>query len=214
MDCQGNVLLTLCKFPFRKHIYNPSIIRQYSMPHSFSQADLAIILNSMKGRDNPRLADIERRSAALNQSGSITLEYTMSDFDIIPTVEQAIVDILAKANPAIPNVQMHIAVSPVMVRADRSYVDFILTDLFSQLFYSILEGILVSVYVTGAEGAAIVEIQESRISQSAELISNNAPVNKDQSLIVCTQLMEDMGGELLHLLNEKGNYFRLKFLLG
>lgn len=183
------------------------------MPHSFNQAALAIIVNSMKGKANPRMADIESKSAAINQSGQVTIDYLVTDFDIIPTIEHAIVDILTKTNPASPNVQLHIAASPVMVRADRSYVDFILSDLFSQLFYSILQGILVSVYVTGTEEAGIVEIQETGISQSAELISNNSLISTDQSLIVCTQVMEDMGGELLYLVNEKGNYFRLKFAL-
>ena len=184
------------------------------MPHSFNQAALAIIVNSMKGRANPCLADIERKSAALHPSGSVAIDYVITDFDIIPTVEQAIVDILTKTNPAAPNVQVHIAASPVMVRADRAYVDFIFSDLFSQLFFSILQGMLVSVYVTGTEEAGIVEIQETGISQSTELISNNSLISTDQSLIVCTQVMEDMGGELLYLLNEKGNYFRLKFRLG
>ncbi len=184
------------------------------MPHSFSQAALAIIVNSMKGSANPALADIERKSTALNPSGSVTIDYKVADFDIIPSVEQAIVAILTKTNPVTPNVQVHISASPVMVRADKSFVDFIFSDLFSQLFYSILQGILVSVYVTGTEEAGIVEIQETGISQSAELISNNSLISTDQSLMICTQLMEDMGGELLYLLNEKGNYYRLKFKLG
>lgn len=184
------------------------------MPHSFNQAALTIIVNSMKGRANARLADLEKKIAISGGQVSKMMEYTITHFDIISSIENAIVDILEKANPSTPNVQVHISSSPVMVCADKDFVDFIFSDLFSQLYYAIKQGTLVSVYVAATEEAGIVEIQETGISQSEELLSNNALVSTDQSLIVCRQLMEDMGGEMLYLLNDKGNYFRLKFLLG
>ena len=184
------------------------------MPHSFNQVALAIIVNSMKGRANARLADLEMEIEPSGRSVSKMLEYRITHFNIITSIENAIVDILGKANPDTPNVQMHISSSPVLVYADKDLVDFILSDLFSQLYYTIMQGKLVSVYVAATEAAGVIEIQETGISQSEEILSNNALVSTDQSLIVCRQLIEDMGGEMLYLQNEKGNYFRLKFLLG
>jgi hypothetical protein len=184
------------------------------MPHSFNQAALAIIINGMKGGTDSRLADLKRKLENPHQSGSVALDYAITGFDIIPLVENAIVDLLRMANPDIPNVQVHITSSTVRVCADKDFVDFVLRDLFSQLYYAIKQGTLVSVYVAATEEAGVVEIQETGISQLEELLSNNALISTHESLIVCRQLLEDMGGEMLYLLNDKGNYFRLKYILG
>ena len=183
------------------------------MPHLFNQAALAIMINSMKGRPGASLEYIEQKMATFEQAVSVALEYRSAHFDIIPQVENAIIDIIGKTNHTAPNVQFHIAHSPSVIIADKVFTEFVFATIFSQLFYSIQQGFLITVHVTKTDEACIVEIQESVNSKSIPSSFDNSIVNTDQPLIVCRQLIEDMGGEMVYLLKGNGKYFRLKFLL-
>lgn len=184
------------------------------MPHSYNQAALAILANSMQLSQNVRLSYIKTRMEAFEQAVTVTLEYVSVSFNIIPEVENAIVDVLGKANPVTPNIQFHIASSPVMVNADNAFTEYILSALFSKLYDSIAQGVLLTVYVSKTEESGIIEIQEISHLQIKTPSFDHSAISTDQPLIVCKHLMEDMGGEMIFQPNEKGNYFRLKFLHG
>ncbi len=145
---------------------------------------------------------------------TVPLEYTPDHFDIIPEIENTIVAILEKANPLTPNVQVHTASEYLMVTADKAFTECILTAVFSQLFYSIQQADLITVHLSRTDDAGIVEIQETGLTQTVRSSFDKSVITTDQPLIVCRQLMEDMGGEMIYLLKDKQNYFRLKFLLG
>lgn len=184
------------------------------MPQLFNRAALAIIINSMKGSSNTRLGYLEKKMTAFEQAVSVTLEYSSDPFDIIPEVENAVIDIIDKIHDTKPNIQFHIAQSPSVVTADKAFTDFILNTIFSQLFLSIQQGILITLHITKTDEACIIEIQESLHSKTNISTFDNSMVNTDQPLVVCKQLMEDMGGEMAYGLHNNGKYYRLKFKLG
>lgn len=163
----------------------------------------------MMGRADARLAYLQAKLKDFESATAAELAYAADHFDIIPEIENAVVRIIDKANPVSSNMQIHVSTSPVSIIADKAFFQFIIETLLSQLFHTIQQGIPVSIHITKTGEIGIVEIQESY----PYAITADARLHTDPSLIVCNQLMEDMGGELLHLPNEKGNYFRLKFLL-
>ncbi len=184
------------------------------MPQLFNRAALTIIINSMKGSSNTRLGYLEKKITTLEQSVSVTLEYSSDQFDIIPEVENTVIDMIGKADHIVPNIQFHIAHSPSVVTADKAFTDFILSTIFSQLFLSIQQGILITLHITKTDEACIIEIQESIQSKKNTSSFDNSMVNTDQPLVICRQLMEDMGGEMAYGLQNNGRYYRLKFQLG
>ena len=184
------------------------------MPQLFNRAALAIMINSMKGRSNARLTYIENKMVTIEQVVSVTLEYNSDHFDLIPEVENTVIEIIGKTNPVKSNIQFHIANPPSVVRADQAFTAFILNTVFSQLFYSIQQGILIVVHIAKTDEACIIEIRESNNAIKSISSFDNSIINTDQPLEVCLQLMEDMGGEMVFGVQNNGKYFRLKFLQG
>jgi hypothetical protein len=163
----------------------------------------------MMGRSDDRLAYLESKLKDFEGSAATELAYAGDRFDIIPEMENAVVRMIDKANPVTSNMQVHVFSSPVSIVADKVFFQFIIETLLSQLFHTIQQGIPVSIHISKTGERGIVEIKESYLPA----VTADTRLHTDPSLIACNQLMEDMGGELLYLPNEKGNYFRLKFLL-
>lgn len=163
----------------------------------------------MKGRSNALLKYLEEKLKDFETATAVELTFARDHFDMIPEIENAVVFVIDKANPDTSNIQIHVSSSPVSIIADKAFFQLIAETLLAQLFDTIQSGIPISIHITQTEETGIIEIQASGLSAT----NSKTVFNADPSLILCSQLVEDMGGELVYLLNEKGMYFRLKFLL-
>lgn len=187
--------------------------------------DLKNFLSAVKGPID-KLDYFTTRSAELEKTGSIKLDYQFEHIDIIPEVENAVIQQMELAEKKEASIQLHLSPASLMIDTDRLF--------FQQIFFRLLSTLLeinetrsiVSVYVMDSDGKCIIEV----INQSATAIvkapdeyfkkyritniQQSPSVQPDALLVVYKQLVQDMGGELWYAFEkEKANYFRLKFEL-
>jgi K+-sensing histidine kinase KdpD len=203
------------------------------MPHIFNQReintitdDLRIFLGAVKGPIN-KLDYFTNKLTGLETWASIGLEYSREYVDIIPEVENAVIQQLDLADKMQVSVQLHLSPASLMVHTDRLFFQQIFFRLLSTLLEANEKKSVVSVYVTDSDGKCMVEV----INQSETLFakgsddyfkkhrinnpSQSQSVPKDNLLWVYKLMVEDMGGELAYSFEKgKGDYFRLKFVLG
>lgn len=203
------------------------------MPHIFNQReintitdDLRIFLGAVKGPID-KLDYFTNKVTGLEAWASIELEYQFDHIDIIPEVENAVIQQLDLADKMQASIQLHLSPASLMVNTDRLFFQQIFFRLLVTLLEANEKSSVISVYVNDSDGKCMIEVIEQwdtssvkgpddyfkkhRINNTSQLQS----VPKDNLLWVYKLMIEDMGGELAYSFAKEGErYFRLKFVLG
>jgi K+-sensing histidine kinase KdpD len=203
------------------------------MPHIFNQReiniitdDLRIFLGAVKGPID-KLDYFTSKVTGLESWASTVLEYRYEHIDIIPEVENAVIQQLELADRMQVSIQLHLSPASLMVHTDRLFFQQIFFRLLSTLLEANDKKSVVSVYVADSDGKCMIEV----ISQSGVLSARSSddyfkkhritntlqsqPAPQENLLWVYKMMVEDMGGELVYSFAKgEENYFRLKFLLG
>ena len=203
------------------------------MPPPFNRREINMITDDLKNFLSVVKGPIDKldyfttQSAELEKTGSIELDYKFEHMDIIPEVENAVIQQLELAEKKEAGIQLHLSPASLMIHTDRLFFQQIFFRLLSTLLQTNEKRSIVSVYVMDSDGKCIIEV----INQSATAtvkgpdeyfkkyritnIQQSPSVQPDALLAVYKKLIEDMGGELWYAFEKgKGSYFRLKFDLG
>ena len=203
------------------------------MPHLFNQReinaitdDLRVFLAAVKGPID-KLDYFTNKVTGLESWAGIGLEYQYEHIDIITEVENAVIQQLDLAEKMQVSVQLHLSPASLMVHTDRLFFQQIFFRLLSTLLEANEEKSVVSVYVTDSDGKCMIEVINQSETLSAKgsddyfkkhRITNTFQTQtppQDNLLWVYKMMVEDMGGELAYSFAKgKGNYFRMKFVLG
>jgi K+-sensing histidine kinase KdpD len=187
--------------------------------------DLKLFLSAVNGPIG-KLDYFNTHAASVENTGSMEIEYNSGYLDLIPEVENAVINQLEKAEKKSINLQLHLSPASLMVHVDRLFFQQIFFRLFSDLLEVNEKNSIISVYVTDSDGKCIIELlsrPETQAAQASEdyfkkyRITNllHAPAIKDENLLpVFKKMVEDMGGELSYVFaKDKANYVRMKFAL-
>lgn len=202
------------------------------MPNLFTQRDINIITGDLKVFLSAVKGPIDKLDyfTVLQQKserpGNIELTYQRELVDIIPDVENAVIQQMELAEKKELNVQLHLSPASFLVNADRLFLQQILFRLLSNLLEAGKKKSVVSVYVTDSDGKCVIEaVDQTEIKKiipgaddyfKKHRITNVFQAIESQPeaiLNVYKKMIEDMGGELTFSFKEKANYFRLKFML-
>jgi K+-sensing histidine kinase KdpD len=203
------------------------------MPHIFNQReintitdDLRIFLGAVKGPID-KLDYFTNKVTGLEAWASIELEYQFDHIDIIPEVENAVIQQLDLADKMQASIQLHLSPASLMVNTDRLFFQQIFFRLLVTLLEANEKNSVISVYVNDSDGKCMIEVIEQSDTFSVKgpddyfkkyrinNTSQSQSVPKDNLLWVYKLMIEDMGGELAYsFAKERANYFRLKFTIG
>ncbi len=200
------------------------------MPQHFNRREINIITDDLKNFLSALKGPIDKldyfttRSTVLESTGSIELDYQFEHVDIIPEVENAVIQQMELAEKKEAGIQLHLSPAFLLIHTDRLFFQQIFFRLLSTLLEANEKRSAVSVYVMDSDGKCIIEV----INQSATAtvkapdeyfkkyritnIQQSPSVQLDALLAVYKKLIEGMGGELWYAFEKgKANYFRLKF---
>ncbi len=187
--------------------------------------DLKIFLSAVKGPiDKLDYFTVLQQKTA--QPGNRELSYQNALVDIIPDVENAVIQQMELAEKKELSVQLHLSPASFFIKADRLFLQQILFRLLSGLLEASEKRSVISVYVTDSDGKCVIEAVDHKeikkiIPVADDYFKKHRITNAFQTtgsqpetiLNVYKKMVEDMGGELTYSFKEKANYFRLKFML-